>query len=191
MSKIWFISDQHHNHKNICGPSLSNWSGGYRNFSSLKDMTDTIIDNINSVVAPDDTIYDLGDFAMGNRKLIPSLRERIRCRNYHLICGNHDGVLRKRYADCFSTVQDYLELRYKGILLCLMHYPLAVWNENGHGSINLHGHSHGSYKPRGRQLDVGVDVHQFCPISIDEVMDCMLSIDPVILDHHTEGTSYK
>jgi calcineurin-like phosphoesterase family protein len=37
------------------------------------------------------------------------------------------------------------------------------------GRLNLHGHSHGRLKPMPRQYDVGVDVHDFRPVTLDEI----------------------
>jgi len=40
----------------------------------------------------------------------------------------------------------------------------------GKGWINLHGHSHGRMKPLPRQFDVGVDVWDFRPITLREIL---------------------
>ena len=40
----------------------------------------------------------------------------------------------------------------------------------GRGSINLHGHSHGRLKPQPRQFDVGVDVWDFRPVRLTELI---------------------
>ena len=52
---IYFISDTHFGHKNIV-------SYCKRPFIDTHEMNKTIIDNINSVVKPSDTLYFLGDF---------------------------------------------------------------------------------------------------------------------------------
>lgn len=72
----------------------------------------------------------------------------------------------------------------------MMHYPLAVWRENGRGAINLHGHCHHNYVGRGKQLDVGVDGHGFAPISIEDVMERMGSVEVAFVDHHTDESNY-
>jgi calcineurin-like phosphoesterase family protein len=41
----------------------------------------------------------------------------------------------------------------------------------GKGSINLHGHSHGRLKPLPRQFDVGVDVWDFRPVRLADIME--------------------
>jgi calcineurin-like phosphoesterase family protein len=40
----------------------------------------------------------------------------------------------------------------------------------GKGSVNLHGHSHGRLKPLPRQFDVGVDVWDFRPVSLADIL---------------------
>ena len=59
------------------------------------------------------------------------------------------------------------------IVLC--HYAMLVWNKSHHGSWMLHGHSHGTlkYPFAAKILDVGVDSHNFYPISLDFVIDTL------------------
>lgn len=153
-------------------------------------MNDTIIDNINAVVEPDDTLYHLGDFAFGDKSQIPALRERIACRNIILLKGNHDHKLWKSYRDCFSQTREYVEFRHNGTLITMFHYPIGAWNENGRGAIQLHGHSHGNYAPVGRQKDVGVDPNDFKPLLLDDVVAELKNVQPVAVDHHTKATNY-
>jgi calcineurin-like phosphoesterase family protein len=40
----------------------------------------------------------------------------------------------------------------------------------GKGWVNLHGHSHGKLKPLPRQFDAGVDVWDFRPVMLDEIL---------------------
>ncbi len=188
---IFVTSDTHFNHKNICR-GTSEWeSGNTRPFDTLDDMNDCIIDNINSVVKADDTLFHLGDFAFGNKKLIPSLRDRIKCKTIHLIKGNHDRVLIKYYSDSFTSINSYVEVRFKKVLFSMEHYPLGSWNEIGLGGINLYGHCHGGYNHNvGRQMDVGVDCNNFQPLSIELIYEYMTDIEPVLVDGHDENTSY-
>jgi calcineurin-like phosphoesterase family protein len=39
------------------------------------------------------------------------------------------------------------------------------------GVLNLHGHSHGRLKPQPRQVDVGVDVWDFRPVTLARIRD--------------------
>jgi len=47
---------------------------------------------------------------------------------------------------------------------------MRVWNKAHCGAIHLYGHSHGALLGIGRSLDVGVDCHKFCPISLEEIL---------------------
>ena len=64
----------------------------------------------------------------------------------------------------------YVELELEGAQLVLCHYPFRSWNRMARGAINLHGHSHGRLNRIPRQLDVGVDVWDFRPISLETVL---------------------
>ena len=136
-------------------------------------MNQTILNNINSVVLPEDTLYFLGDFAFGDKSEIPKLRSQIKCQNIIGLKGNHDSVLWKRYRDIYSESYLYYEFRHLGTLFCLFHYPINEWNEINQGSIMLHGHTHRFNSSPLRIMDVGVDPNNFLPVSIDQVVAIM------------------
>lgn len=54
--------------------------------------------------------------------------------------------------------------------LVLCHYPFRSWNGMHKGAVNLHGHSHGRLKPLLRQFDVGVDVRDFRPVGVADLI---------------------
>jgi calcineurin-like phosphoesterase family protein len=94
---VWITSDTHYNHANICR-GTTNWrkpDGSVpiketRDFKSLDIMNDMIVDNINQYVKQDDVLIHLGDWSFGGFEFIRKFRERIICKNIHLILGNHD-----------------------------------------------------------------------------------------------------
>lgn len=193
MGRKYFTSDWHFNHTNICGPTLSKWDKGYRNFVSLSGMNQTIIDRLNSKAGPDDEIFMNGDVAFGNVYDFIYIRDQIRCRNIHLIYGNHDHKIINdpSLQKLFATTQFYLELKEGREFLVLFHYAMRVWNKNGRGSVQLYGHSHGSLpEPPGRQFDIGVDSNNFYPWSLDEVLAKGLAKPIINEDHHSAETSY-
>lgn len=82
---IYFTSDQHLGHPAII--SMQN-----RPFQNVEDMNQTIINNYNSIVHKDDTVYILGDICHRLRveeanDLISGLKGR-----KILITGNHENM---------------------------------------------------------------------------------------------------
>lgn len=185
--KLFFTSDTHYNHSNICSATTS-WTkgeGSTRKFDSLEKMNDTLVNNINEVVGENDILFHLGDWSFGGFDKIPEFRNRIICKNVHLLLGNHDHHIEKNKEDIrrlFSSVNQYLELQVKynmntpiqGVVnLVLMHYPIASWNNMNKGWIHLHGHVHLPSNKRiaqGRAMDVGVDGNNLKPVSLKEVL---------------------
>jgi calcineurin-like phosphoesterase family protein len=86
----------------------------------------------------------------------------------HLIIGNTDGAPTTSLSG-WTSVQHYAELELEGAFLVLCHYPLRSWNRMARGALQLHGHSHGRLKPLPRQIDVGVDVWEFRPVTLTEI----------------------
>jgi calcineurin-like phosphoesterase family protein len=143
---IYFTSDTHYNHKNLV-KGISRWEdkSGCRDFNTKEEMNDLLVENINKVVKPDDVLFHLGDFAFHGKHFIKEFREKINCKNVHLIYGNHDPDI---YDDpeiqsIFSSVAFYREISINGQKIMLMHYPLRTWNQWHHGSWMLYGHCHG------------------------------------------------
>lgn len=185
------IGCTHWSHKNICGPTLTQWTSGYRNYSSLEEMNEDIYTKINSRVGENDELYHLGDVAFGDKKLIPYHLSRLKCKNIYLIYGNHDGKIRENeeYQKCFKWCKDYYEFFHHGLLLTMFHYPIGSWNGQGAGAINIHSHCHGSYtRTVGRQIDVGFDAFGKFPVNLDILVNDMRKIKPYSVDHHTSTT---
>lgn len=164
---------------------------------SVDEMDDCLIENINARVAENDTLYHLGDFCFAPRDSYyyqaKKYLSRIKCRNIHLIWGNHDH---RSISSLFSST-NYLQTIFEdrqGIVLC--HYAMAVWEKSHRGWIHLYGHSHGvaeqwldSQMPTRRSMDVGVDnvfkiFQAYRPISYDEVMQLLNNKDGFSIDHH-------
>ena len=187
---LWFTSDTHFGHSNICR-ATTKWEGAdnvTRDFKSLDHMNDTLVNNINEVVGVDDILIHLGDWSFGGFENIELFRNRINCKNIHLVFGNHDHHIRRNKGDVqslFSSVQDYLMIVLRmhkpgnivdrHTLIC-MHYPIASWNNMNNGVIHLHGHVHLPNHLRvadGKAMDVGVDGNNLEPIDLDNILRIM------------------
>lgn len=163
MSNIFFTADTHLDHTRIIDLSK-------RPFKSRDEMNETIIENWNRVVHPQDTVYHLGDFAFARVDRATQLL-RILNGHKHLIHGNHDDdhVVKARG---WASSRPYYRLR-KAIQtsIILFHYPVEIWDRRHHGSIHLFGHIHGVPLEQSHELrhDVGVDANNFTPVSIDTI----------------------
>ena len=105
MARVFFTSDLHFGHKNLCQ--------GLRGMTS-EESDKLIIDNWNKVVTKRDLVYVLGDITMENQNDIPKYISQLNGRIV-LVGGNHDT---KQCCDVYRklgiTVMGCLE--YKGFI---------------------------------------------------------------------------
>jgi len=201
-SNIWFCSDPHYSHRNICH-GVSSWpKGNYtRNFKNLDEMNGSLVTNINRNVGESDVLFCLGDWSFGGIDKILKFRNQLKCQEIHLILGNHDHHIQDGNQvdgidcrDLFKSINHYLELEVGGNKFVLSHYPFASWNGLHKGWMHLFGHCHltPNYKLReGRAMDVGFDGSpDFRPYHISEVVNILgnrpissITI-PKEVDHH-------
>lgn len=164
---IWFTADTHFGSDRALNLSR-------RPFRNVKEMDTVIINAWNSVVAPDDVIYHLGDF--GDYNMLQYLNGE-----KHLILGNYE---RKDIQEHKISMQTLCELGFVEVAaykylpnlisnvknaadVKLVHEPL---NCDRDGRIfNLFGHIHGRQMCKHLGLDVGVDAHYFRPINVEDV----------------------
>lgn len=201
---VWISSDFHYNHKNICR-STTDWrlSDGSvpidqtRDFSSLQEMNDRIVNNINENVKKDDTLICLGDWSFGGFNSIQEFWDRLNCKNIHLILGNHDHHIENNKGDIqklFKSVSHYNKVKIDKHTFCLMHYPISSWDGLNKGVFHLHGHVHLPTHLRfgkGKKMDVGMDGHpDFRPYNLlQEVVPLLKDRDTISdmdNDHHTD-----
>lgn len=150
---IWFTGDTHFNHTNII--RFCN-----RPFSDVIEMNETMIDNWNRIVKPNDDIYHVGDFGFGE---VGYIIKRLNGKKY-LVRGSHDKSIFP-YKNEFEDIAQIMEV--ENVVLC--HYAMRVWPKSHYGSWHLFGHSHGKLEGQGKSFDVGVDCWDFYPISLDKV----------------------
>ena len=189
---IWATADTHFGHERII--ELAD-----RPFRSVEEMNEKLIENYNAVVGPRDTCYHLGDACMGKLADSLPLLQRLNG-NKILILGNHDrpsvAYQHKKpearekwlrsYHEYFLVIQETLTLPLcsgEDVLLC--HYPYLDPEFTDHayegryealqpvneGKWLIHGHVHGQWKFKGKQINVGVDVWQYAPVALDTVLD--------------------
>lgn len=129
----FYIADLHFGHKNAIG--FDN-----RPFRTIQEMDNTIIDNWNSRVTEEDTVYILGDFSWYREAETLQILDKL---NGHkiLIKGNHDRISPK-IARKYDKICDYLEVKDGNRRVILSHYPMISWNGKFRDSIHLYGHVH-------------------------------------------------
>jgi len=151
-----FTSDLHFFHKNICEFGKRPWL--------QKNNTQELIAIWNDNVGKGDTCWHLGDFFFvgSNEKSINQCLEVLEQLNGYVRCikGNHDpekltNALLDRAG--VSSVDKMKEIKLNKVKVVMCHYPMVVWNQSHRGSIQLHGHCHGSLYNHGKSIDVGLD----------------------------------
>lgn len=188
---IWFTGDTHYGHKNIVR-GVSSWSNksGCRDFDTIADMNDAMVENINACVQPDDVLYHVGDLVMGLFENVSEFCNRLHCTNIHLILGNHDSNIRKNrdgIQSIFVSVQQQKMIAIDEVQIVLCHYPMHVWQNHHRGVWHLHGHTHGHLSDsefyRRKVMDVGMDTHPaFRPYSFEEIKSILDAREIVPLD---------
>lgn len=194
---VFVTSDIHEGHINII-----KYSG--RPYPDVETMSEALVENWNTVVPVEATVYVLGDVAMG--KLPGSLVaiSRLNGRKV-LVAGNHDRCWAGHGAKAARSISMYLEAGFAevhqtGIALNIdgrhfevSHFPYALaendgrgarferWQPIDRGSWLLHGHVHERWRQRGRMINVGVDAWNYRPVTIPQILD-LVAAGPQDLD---------
>lgn len=157
-TKIFFTSDTHFDHTNII--KYCN-----RPFQDTDEMNREMVTRWNKTVQPLDTVYHLGDFALTSTE---------RCKHFLtllngkiiLIRGNHDKKLQHmKDVIGFKEVYEKMEVdlgKYGKWLV--QHHPIKT-----HKKL-LCGHIHDRWTRLGWTINVGVDVWDFTPRTIEELV---------------------
>ena len=165
--KDYFTADTHFFHKDLLGDSKF----APRPFASVAEMNQTIIDNWNKRVTPEDTVYHLGDIALyftrpekvSHEAVLKVLNEL----NGHLVLikGNHDSRSFFKYLAAhnyeyggkpkftFHDVGVLIKVNHRQYYMT--HYPMMMGIVKQ--IINLHGHIHHYAVGSKENINVGVD----------------------------------
>jgi calcineurin-like phosphoesterase family protein len=179
----FFTSDTHFGHAKVIGYSQ-------RPFADIDEMHAELIRRWNERVQPGDTVYHLGDFALGPRENIGKYRAQLNGRIV-LVRGNHDRSKTAMLAAGFDEVHNALELEVDDVRLFLRHIPdydprhinrkydrsllkepQSAWLPD----FRLCGHVHNAYdwvgdmNRGGVTINVGVDVRDYRPVTLAELL---------------------
>lgn len=188
---IYFTADMHLGHRAII--TMQN-----RPFESVEEMDRVLIQNYNSVVNRDDTVYILGDICHHMKvEEADGIIKKLTGKKY-LIKGNHDKNYDPRL---FMDMQDFMKISVDGNHYALMHYPMMSWPKKNSGGYQLHGHIHSrmdyneSNRAEGiRRYDVGVDANNFFPVSVKQIEKLFEDTKPVVMTRQIntfDGTPRK
>lgn len=170
---IFFTSDLHFSHDRgfLYEP---------RGFNSIEEMNETVINNWNSVVSNEDTVYILGDLILNdNEKGIECLNRLNGIKKF--VIGNHDTDTRVQlYQDNGLECLGYATvIKYEKYHFYLSHYPTYSSNLEKDDRltqhmINLYGHTHQKtnfYQDIPFMYHCGLDSHNNYPVSIDQIIE--------------------
>jgi len=156
----FFTSDEHLGHANII--KYCN-----RPFNSVQEMDAHLIQCHNRVVSKGDTVVHAGDFTLIKdfRKIKRNYIDKLNG-NHIFLKGSHDYWLENDHLVIFQKT-------IKSQFLVVCHYAMKTWHRSHYNSWQLHGHSHGTLKSEGKQLDIGVDNNNYYPFSFDDILIIM------------------
>ena len=132
---IYYIADMHFGHRNVLRFDA-------RPFESIEAMDETIIQNWNTRVTDEDTVYVLGDAFWKNEADSVAIFSRLNGHK-HLIRGNHDRVHGK-LGTLWESIEHYAEITDGTTQVVMCHYPIPFYKGQFYGGVMLYGHVHNS-----------------------------------------------
>lgn len=182
MTEIWFTADSHFGHKAMAAEGK-----GWRPFETVEEHDEHLIQEWNKIVRAGDQVWHLGDVGMGPEAGILEKVSRLNGHK-HLITGNHDDVWpghkdshrhQRTWLEVFESVQAYARRRIDGQDVLLSHFPYGgdhtederytTYRLKDTGLWLIHGHVHDAWKVKDRQINVGVDMWDWRPVSINQL----------------------
>lgn len=165
MNKTFFIADTHFGHE-----AVINYEN--RPFKNSKEMTATLINNWNSVVSNEDTVFVLGDFSAYDKDTNMSICKSL---NGHkiLVMGNHDIEREKFYYECgFESVCKY-PIIYDNFWI-LSHEPMYISSNMPYANIFGHVHGNPIYTNYSKQsFCVSAERINYTPIEFNDIKNKM------------------
>lgn len=173
-SEIFFISDTHFSQQRTLELSR-------RPFFDVLDMDLHMISNWNKKITSNDSVIHAGDFGD-----LDKMAEIINCLNFkelHLVIGNYErneldklqqvlaGIDRKIYTYKYMFFND----KKTNTQYFITHEPVTEYYQEavsqfGNGNfVTLFGHIHGRAFAKVNGFDLGIDYHNYEPLSIEQV----------------------
>ena len=178
---IWFTADCHFGHSNII--TYCN-----RPFDGVDKMNSALIRNWNERVKPEDTVFHVGDFCFKNtpggkygegQMVTAATWEKKLNGKIIFIQGNHD-----KNNSCKTPIQNIV-VAMGGKRIQLVHNTEHIITSNY--DLYFVGHVHQAWKTKelkvqfgiAKCINVGVDVWQYKPVSLNEILRLQISKEKV------------
>lgn len=163
--KTFLTADLHFDHQNII--KYCN-----RPFDNVFRMEEALIEGWNSVVRPQDIVYNLGDLSMKSAKHLEWYQNILRKLNgrHVLVLGNHDYLKPFQYLECgiesvhTSLIIDNIFLAHDPALATAIPKDMRMFC----------GHVHDTFRKLNytkNVLNVGVDIWNYKPIEWDQAIE--------------------
>lgn len=159
---IYFTSDTHFFHANVI--KYCN-----RPFDNVFEMNAKLTSNWNEIVRPTDFVYHIGDTLMGQRA---QWGDTIKNLNGYkiLIKGNHDRSASAMLGHGFQEVMNEHTIEDpKWGKIYMRHIPREDFRVTG-AAYHICGHVHDDWARHGNIINAGVDVRNYRPVTLDELM---------------------
>lgn len=172
---LYFTSDLHFGHRSVITYCNRPWA-------TVEEMDEGLIERWNETVKPEDLVVIAGDMFFCGATRLKEIMQRLHGRK-QLVLGNHDwGKIKYSRHQEFGFQQVCNAISYMSVgksKVCVNHFPY----EGDHteedrylehrppyrGMWLLHGHVHNAWKVKGHQINVGVDVWDYRPVSEETI----------------------
>jgi len=188
---IWFTSDTHFSHKSIVKycPKTRGQFVEPDGSPALYWMNQTMVDEWNSKVQPDDIVYFLGDWSLNHNvrnKYLAMLNGRI-----FWVRGNHDSKIEKSRHLVQAIAKRSMVVEHDGLKMFLVHSPYDaheapddvdfvvcghvhdLWQYKKKGDVVspyiTKEHQEGEFVARHNIINVGLDAWEFKMLSFREL----------------------
>ena len=165
MQHQWFLADTHFGQ----GESILRHRP---QFTTVEQHDRHIVNNINAVVNPSDTLVLLGDVGLSDRAM--GSLESIRCRKIILTPGNHDGERCRIHHEYYDSVTGAFVTRINKVYGVCTHIPihpqcLDRWE------FNIHGHLHDGTIDDPRYVCVSCEQTNFRPLNKSQIRQLLIA----------------
>ena len=137
----------------------------HRGFKNAEEQDRYIIDTWNAHINKRDTVWILGDVAMGNPDNIDRLSELNG--TLKLVLGNHDNRNMERYMRHVSQIYGAFSMRE----CILTHIPVHPTQLDSRYRYNIHGHLHTESVWDPRYFCVSAEQNAYVPIPLQYILE--------------------